>query len=417
MKKNLIAFAVALTLASTVSFAQTWTPQTSGTTQNLWSIQFVTASTGYASGNAGTVLKTTDGGLSWTSVSINTTNPVRSISFIDANTGWAAVGDPGNASSSGSIWMTVNGGTTWSPQTPSTTEARLGISMVSSTNGWACGSRNGPLNIDATVNGGTNWTNQSDANIFGWVYDIDGVSSTSAFTVGGAFFPSVTGLIISTSNAGTTWSLANTGTIPFMYGIDMFSSTNGFAVGEQGAIMSTVDGVAWSPQTSTTTNILRGVSFISATAGWVTGENGTILGTTNGGTSWSSEVSGTQTHLNAVYAFDMDNVWTVGDSGTIRKRTTAAGIEQHNLTTVFDLNVYPNPMRDEAKIFLPPSAELLNETILVSIIDIAGREVRTSQIPYSPQILIERGELEAGSYFVRIIHDNALIGEGKFIVQ
>lgn len=417
MRKFLFAFTTALSLISVGSMAQTWSAQTSGTTQDLWTVQFIDANNGYAAGNAGTVLKTTDGGGTWTAVSITTTDPIRSISFIDVNTGWAAAGDPNNSSSSGAIWMTVNGGTSWTQQSPSTTESRLGISMVSATNGWACGSRNGPLNIDATVNGGTTWTNQSDANIFGWTYDIDAQSTTTAYTVGGAFFPSVTGLIISTTNSGSTWSLANTGTIPFLYGIDMFSTTNGFAVGDQGAIMSTVDGIAWNAQTSNTTNILRGVSFISSTTGWVTGENGTILGTANGGTNWNAEVSGTAVHLNNVFAFDTDNIWAVGDSGTILKRTTVSGIEQQNNYQEHDLTIYPNPFKDEAKIFLQPSAELNCEIISVVIIDVAGRQIKSSEMQYSPEIVIERGELETGSYIVLITHQGAIIGEGKFIAQ
>lgn len=417
MRKSLFAFITALSFISIESIAQTWTPHTSGTTQDLWAVQFIDANNGYAAGNAGTVLKTTNGGTTWTAVSINTTDPVRSISFIDINTGWAAVGDPNNASSTGAIWMTTNGGTSWAPQTPSTTESRLGISMVSATNGWACGSRNGPLNIDATVNGGTTWTNQTDANIFGWTYDIDAQSTTTAFTVGGAFFPSVTGLIISSTNGGSTWSLASTGTIPFLYGIDMFSTTKGFAVGDQGSIMSTVDGVAWNAQTSNTTNILRGVSFISSTTGWVTGENGTILTTTNSGTNWSAEVSGTAVHLNNVFAFDSDNVWAVGDSGTILKRTTVSGMEEQNNNQKNNLTICPNPVSDVAKIFLQPSDELYNGNISVTIIDVTGREVRNSEIQYSREIIIERGELESGSYIVLITHEGAIIGEGKFIAQ
>jgi len=42
-----------------------WSAQTSGTTGFLWSVDLVDASTGYAVGNDGTILKTTDGGTTW----------------------------------------------------------------------------------------------------------------------------------------------------------------------------------------------------------------------------------------------------------------------------------------------------------------------------------------------------------------
>ena len=54
----------------------------------------------------GTILKTIDGGTTWTTLSSGTTNDLNSVYFTDANTGYA-VGD------TGTILKTIDGGTTW----------------------------------------------------------------------------------------------------------------------------------------------------------------------------------------------------------------------------------------------------------------------------------------------------------------
>ena len=58
-----ILFLVLILYAIPSTFAQ-WVPQNSGTTQGLNGVDF-DAQTGYACGEFGTILKTTDGGSNW----------------------------------------------------------------------------------------------------------------------------------------------------------------------------------------------------------------------------------------------------------------------------------------------------------------------------------------------------------------
>ena len=60
-----------------------------------------------AVGEAGTIIRTTDGGTSWVSLTGGGSDRLNSVYFIDANTGWIV----GN---NGTILKTTNGGTTWS---------------------------------------------------------------------------------------------------------------------------------------------------------------------------------------------------------------------------------------------------------------------------------------------------------------
>ena len=105
---------------------------------DLRCVTFVDASTGYAAGDAGTVLKTVDGGLHWTTVRSGDAYDFRGVSFVDVDNGWVV-------SSSGAVFRTFDGGGEWTL----TTEDLGGgwwdplwigdAEFVSLTEGWAAG--------------------------------------------------------------------------------------------------------------------------------------------------------------------------------------------------------------------------------------------------------------------------------------
>ncbi len=83
-----------------------WAPQSSGTANDLHSIFFINNNTGFACGNSGTILKTSNGGVVWITVSAPVTDNLYSCYFLNENTGWAV----GNQSK---ILRTTNAGTSW----------------------------------------------------------------------------------------------------------------------------------------------------------------------------------------------------------------------------------------------------------------------------------------------------------------
>jgi photosystem II stability/assembly factor-like uncharacterized protein len=83
MKKFSILL-IALFVVSVTS-AQ-WFPQNSGTTKNLNDVYFTDANTGYAVGDSGTILKTTDGG-NWVAQNSGTKKCLHSVYFLDLMTG------------------------------------------------------------------------------------------------------------------------------------------------------------------------------------------------------------------------------------------------------------------------------------------------------------------------------------------
>ena len=112
-----------------------WTAQTSGTTNDLRAVHFpVDATTGYAVGSNGTILKTTDGGDNWNSQSSGTIWDLWAVHFpVDATTGYAVV-------SNGTILKTTDGGDNWTTETTPTTEILRGLHFpVDTTTGYAVG--------------------------------------------------------------------------------------------------------------------------------------------------------------------------------------------------------------------------------------------------------------------------------------
>jgi photosystem II stability/assembly factor-like uncharacterized protein len=124
------------------------------------------------------------------------------------------------------------------------------------------------------------------------------------------------GLVLSTTNAGATW----TRLVPTTYdlrGVWFTSATEGWAVGGGGTVLHTLDGGgSWTRlATVGSSEDLRDVYFASRDVGWAVGTNGQILATSDRGETWSRTWRGGQT-LNGVMFAGADG-WAVGENGVI----------------------------------------------------------------------------------------------------
>ena len=126
----------------------------------LHAVDFFDAKTGWAVGEAGTIIRTADGGATWQAPTTMpaVTGALNAVSFPDAADGWA-VGDDAV------ILHTTDGGATWSSQATglASTITFRGVSFADAQHGWAVGqdaSDDTPV-ILATSNGGATWTAES----------------------------------------------------------------------------------------------------------------------------------------------------------------------------------------------------------------------------------------------------------------
>ncbi|MEO5570808.1 MAG: YCF48-related protein [Bacteroidia bacterium] len=140
-----IAFAVGFsgTILKTIDGGNNWFAQTSPITNDLRSVYFTSADTGYIAGIGGVILSTTNGGNTWNTLTSGITNDLYSIFFSD-NQNATVVG-------TAKILRTINTGSAWINQPVSFTGDLYSVSFADNNNGWTVG-QNGK--IFHTTNGG-----------------------------------------------------------------------------------------------------------------------------------------------------------------------------------------------------------------------------------------------------------------------
>jgi photosystem II stability/assembly factor-like uncharacterized protein len=97
------------TILKTDDGGETWKAQVSGVSASLTAVDFVSTTTGFAVGKSGRILRTRDGGSHWVKLDSGTQKRLTAVCFLNASRGWVV----GN---SGVRLRTANGGRTWRGQ-------------------------------------------------------------------------------------------------------------------------------------------------------------------------------------------------------------------------------------------------------------------------------------------------------------
>lgn len=241
----------------------TWYEQTTGTTDTIQDMHFVSDQLGWAVGNNGVLLHTSDGGLSW--INQNTagfTDDFQEVFFFNSSRG-AIIGEGGN------VFVTLNGGAVWNAAGSTGIPFLESVYFVDLSTGWACGS--------------------------------DGTQ----------------GLLYKTTNGGLVWfQVTGIGTPGPLLKLEFVDTEEGWVVGETG-VFHTTDATNWFPQSVPTSQVLNSISMVDPFKGWIVGDDGTILNTTDGGNNWFFQSSFTTNNLLDVEFFDYNNGVTVGLNGTV----------------------------------------------------------------------------------------------------
>ncbi len=297
-----------------------WEQQSSGTSQNLWSVSFVDSSSGNSIGDVATILRTDNGGDTWNPQSCGVTSNLYAVSLYDSSLGMAVGND-------GSILTTSNGGTTWSTYQTGWLISYFAAHMVTPSIGFAAGVNtiNQPL-VTWTTNG---WTSHNDVAFYfeqasvmyeGQIRDIYSTDGTICYAAGRVW--NGEGAIAQTTNGGSIWTTIHW-TTDALYCIDFPSATTGYAAGANGIIIKTLDGGGtWTPISSGVTTDLNDISFSEDNIGTVVGDNGIILRTEDGGATWTAQQSGVTSPLTSIDFIDNQNGFVVGESGIILHTST-----------------------------------------------------------------------------------------------
>jgi photosystem II stability/assembly factor-like uncharacterized protein len=264
-------------------------------------VWFVTRNEGWAVGDLGTILHTTDTGKTWNQQTSNSTSyTLTAVSFISPSIG-VAVG------SAGRILRTVNGGQTWSPITADTDNLKQlnDVYFQDATRGWIVG--NNGL-ILRSSNGGASWTRvlptPTTANLQRVHFPRNHTgSSPPTDPYGWGWAVGDGGTILGSRDFGQSWRLQ----LPFattdpLLGVARRDITHAIAVGSNNATLNTVasaDSADWVlspppvPFANFTSVFWSDSSAVPGNA-WAVGKRTdtslpVILWSTDGGDTWTNQ--------------------------------------------------------------------------------------------------------------------------------
>ncbi len=311
MKK--IIFIYLTLFAVGISFSQYgWSLQNSGTNVKLNSAGVVYPNTYlWIAGDNGTILTTSNAGANWIQQTSGTLNNLNSVQFVNTLRGFIC----GN---NGTLLYTLNGGVNWVSSNSGTSQDLIAIcfdNYVWPDSAYALYAVGKNGTIIRTTNYGLNWFAQNSGTL-------NNLRAVYPFDPGSAWIAGSGGTILKTVNNGANWSPVNSNSVvqlnsieSIYFGGNMFGA---IATGNNGTILrSATNGLTWFPVSSGTSNNLNMMSYQYLSNIWVGGASGTFLKTTDIGQSWTQEILPTTNNLNAVRFVDFNNGWAVGDNGTI----------------------------------------------------------------------------------------------------
>jgi len=419
----LLVFAVFL--PDSDCYAQ-WVEQVSGTNANLYDIEFIDQNTGWACGDGGIVIKTTNSGTNWITQPTGVTNTIlTAIHPVNENLIYAV-----------GYWRTMlkttNSGTNW--EIISSLPVSEGISFkevffINESTGW--------------------WVSQFSDFIF---KTTDGMNTIDSFSVGTCglrdlfFRDELNGIAVSvpstcvfkTSNGGINWNqvlIPNIGCFAPFNQMTFTNNITGFVIAQgecssgtgiavfrttnYGNSWDTISRILAQPMTD-----LYGTYFSSALTGWVGGSNTRIYKTTNGGFNWMQQVTPSVTLIQKL-TFVSDSIgWAVGNNGKIIYTNSSGqfvGLNQYTEMLPEDYLLYqnyPNPFNPVTKIRYVLNSN--NKMVTLTVHEINGKlvEILSNRIHNRGiyEIDFNGSNISSGLYFYTLKIENEIKDTKKMLL-
>ncbi len=238
-------------------------------------INFVNTDTGWACGDLGTIIKTTDGGQSWNILETNTTTPILKVRSYNGQVVIAA-------GFNGLILRSTDGGESWSEVTSNLTGDLWGLQMINDTLGWAGGNDN---SLARTTDGGATWQPVTTPGYNSDYWWIDFLNENYGFIA-------ANGYVLRTSDGGGNWEVIQAGDSYPLFCIDVIDSLHIAAAGYGGNdypaknIYSSDGGNSWAYGGELQAFAVNCVSYTNIDTGYIINNETGLWKTKNRGQSW-----------------------------------------------------------------------------------------------------------------------------------
>lgn len=361
---------------------QYWLKYGNATTQNLWKCSFVDTLNGWAVGDSGTIVYTSNGGLNWITQNSKLRDYMISVHFINKRLGWAIAWGLDTNYFGSYILKTTNGGMNWDTSRYPIPDTYIRtIFFLDSLTGYMGG---GPAILLKTTNAGLSW----------FSCETDTTTVISKFPIGRFRFYNnnfgiacggimdMAGVIWKTTNAGLYWSSTAISPDPIT-DIKIYDTLTYLAIGgdfEYGAsILKTTDGgLNWTYKNMGLMGILATISFRTDSEAWCPlGYIPNFFKTSDNGNTW--ELIDTPDSLQIFDLVFINNKFGIGVglNGSIVRFNYGSININNNTNFAYSSKLYqnyPNPFNPYTNIEFTLSG--ISE-IELKIYNILGKEVAT----------------------------------------
>ncbi|MEO8666254.1 MAG: YCF48-related protein [Ignavibacteria bacterium] len=397
-----------MTLHLNVRAEGSWVKLISPTPATLRNCSFVDELNGWAAGDNGIIVHTSNGGDTF----VIQNNPVdyyiNDIFFLNKRLGWAVANE--FLLNGTTLLTTTNGGINWTAKfLEDTTRIFRTVYFLDSLNGYL-GGFGGAIN--KTTDAGNSWfTVTVDSSEFSGfpIAKFKFVSANIGYACGGQI--DIAGVIWKTTDSGSTWNAGGYSPEPF-YNLFIKNSERIISVGgdfEYGVQISktTNGGSNWNYQSLGLFGQAYSIDFRNSKEAWMPlGYARHWAVSFDTGMSWTTIPVTDSAEIYSVDFTDSLHGWAFGLDGVILKYTYITNITNENLNIPSSVTLfqnYPNPFNPKTKI----NYELkIADFVSLKIFDVQGKEIQTlvneNKVAGSYTIDFKAENLPSGIYYYKL---------------
>lgn len=359
----------------------------------LCDVCFLDPDRGWAVGDRGVILHTTDGGRNWQLQASPVNCRWESLCFLDDRHGWIVGGwtHPYTHRNSGVVLRTQDGGEHWEAIPRLSVPALQRVRFFNPRQGWAVGSASDlyPAGVLITSDGGLSWSSLPSPVMAGWqnadFFDAaTGIVGGSNGLVG---LVGAGGLELAAPPSAELRAVQSVRCLNVPAAAPSADSSSGrsprslrvgWAVGDGGLVRLTVDGGnSWHAPSGQLPEACdqfdwRAVALWGGSC-WIAGAPGTsVLHSPDGGRSWNRFSTGQTLPLRGLTFLDADRGWAVGALGTIlvtRDGGRSWQIQRQGNTRAALLGVFADARQIPLELF----TQLAGDEGYLSVVDVVTR--------------------------------------------